>query len=86
MVIEAKSFRVRHDLDKGFSKKESVKKSIDKLRFSPLLQAVEAMNLIVLGGFNQQLNDEKVYYYVTVTMDNIPYSNFDESEFFNKFK
>ncbi|MBT2282183.1 hypothetical protein J7E78_01275 [Paenibacillus polymyxa] len=86
MVIEAKSFRVRYDLDKGFSKKESVKKSTDKLIFSPLLQAVEAMNLIVSNEVNQQLNDEKVYYYVTVTMDNIPYSNFDGSEFLNKFK
>lgn len=86
MVIEAKSFRVRYDIDKGFSKKESVKKSSEKLISAPLLQAIEAMNLIVSTKANDQLNDEKVYYYVTVTMDNIPYSNFDDSEFINNVK
>lgn len=86
LVIEVKSSRVLYEVNKDYANVSSINKSVKKLIFNPLVQSIKAMNDVVLNVYNKDLNNNKVYYFLTVSMENFPSSYIDAGEFITEVK
>ncbi len=74
MVIESKSARILYDVNDYFNLNiNKFKKSQIKTYYKPLNQSMQAINNIVETGENEYITEDKVYYFVSVTMSNLPF-------------
>lgn len=74
MVIESKSARILYEVNDYFNLNiNKFKKSQTKTYYKPLNQSMQAISSIVEEGKNEYITKDKVYYFVSVTMSNLPF-------------
>jgi hypothetical protein len=87
LVVEVKSARTLYDVNNYLNIDSStINSSINKLVFRPLLQSIKAISDIVSRKCNSKITEDKVYYFLSVTMNNLPYSIFDANKITKEIK
>lgn len=74
MVIEAKSTKIFNSVNNYLDLDENCfERTREKTYYRPLNQAMKAITDIVENNYSTDITGEKVYYFVTVTMTNLPF-------------
>lgn len=77
LVVEVKSARVLAQVTDSDNDEESLIKSLVKLKENPWVQAVNSISEIKRLKLNKEINDDKDYHFLSVTMNDIPMSLID---------
>lgn len=72
LVFEVKSARILDDVKRLEGNRESVEKSIRKLTTYPLEQQIKVTSEVVELGCHPELTKDKVYYFISISMDDFP--------------
>ncbi|HAT1524852.1 TPA: hypothetical protein I8W80_004622, partial [Aeromonas hydrophila] len=77
LVVEVKSARVLAQVTDSDNDEGSLIKSLVKLKENPWVQAVNSISEIKRLKLNKEINDDKDYHFLSVTMNDIPMSLID---------
>lgn len=72
LVFEVKSARILDDVKRLQGNRDSVEKSIRKLTINPLEQQVKVTSELVQLGCHPEITKDKVYYFISISMDDFP--------------
>lgn len=72
LVFEVKSARILDDVKRLEGSRDSVEKSIRKLTVDPLDQQIKVTSEVVRLNCHPELTRDKVYYFISVSMDDFP--------------
>ena len=87
LVIEVKSARTPYNVN-NYCNIDSRTMDSYKTRLisEPILQSIKAISDIVVRECNSKITGDKVYYFLSVTMSNLPFSDLDDNVIINEIK
>lgn len=72
IVFEAKSARILDEVRRLETDKDAINKSIKKITEDPLRQQINTTYEIIKSGEKPEINKNKIYYFISVSMDDFP--------------